>query len=119
MVASDGGIGSEHPRGTGTFPRVLGRFVREKKLFSLEEAVRKMTSMPAKRLKLADRGTIRPGAKADLVLFDPKTVTDRSTFEKPAELSVGIRYVMVNGELVWEDGKGTGKRPGRVLAPGR
>jgi N-acyl-D-amino-acid deacylase len=119
MVASDGGIGSEHPRGTGTFPRVLGRFVCEKKLFPLEEAVRKMTSMPAKRMKLADRGTIRPGAKADLVLFDPKTVIDRSTFEKPAELSEGIRYVLVNGELVWEDGKGTGKRPGRVLAPGR
>jgi N-acyl-D-amino-acid deacylase len=117
MVASDGGIGSEHPRGTGTFPRVLGRFVREKRLFSLAEAVRKMTSMPAKRLKLADRGAVRAGAKADLVLFDPKTVIDRSTFEKPAELSEGIRYVIVNGELVWEDGKATGKRPGRVLVP--
>ncbi|MEP7132491.1 MAG: D-aminoacylase [Acidobacteriota bacterium] len=115
MVASDGGIGSRHPRGTGTFPRVLGRFVREKGILSLPEAVRKMTSMPARRLKLADRGTLRPGARADLVLFDPARVTDRSTFAAPETLSEGIRLVMVNGETVWEDGKATGKRPGKVL----
>jgi len=115
MVASDGGIGSEHPRGAGTFPRVLGRFVREKKLFPLSEAIRKMTSMPAKRLGLADRGLVRAGAKADLVLFDPENVIDRSTFEKPDELSEGVRWVLVNGEPVWEDGKATGRRPGRVL----
>jgi N-acyl-D-amino-acid deacylase len=74
-----------------------------------------MTSLPARRLKLADRGTIRTGMKADLVLFDPKTVIDRSTFEKPRELADGIRMVLVNGEAVWEDGKATGARPGRVL----
>jgi len=115
MVASDGGIASEHPRGAGTFPRVLGRFVREKKVISLPEAIRKMTSMPARRLKLADRGAIRKGARADLVLFDPATVIDHSTFEKPEELSTGIRLVLVNGEPVWENGKATGKHPGRVL----
>jgi N-acyl-D-amino-acid deacylase len=115
MVASDGGIASEHPRGAGTFPKVLGRYVREKHWFTLTEAIRKMTSLPAKRVKLADRGVIRAGMKADLVLFDPKTVIDRSTFEKPQELSEGIRAVFVNGEAVWEKGKAPGARPGRVL----
>lgn len=115
MVASDGGIGSSHPRGTGTFPKVLGRYVREKRLFSLSEAIRKMTSLPARRLKLSDRGRIARGMKADLVLFDPITVVDRSTFEDPAVLSVGIRLVVVNGRPVWENGKSTGKAPGRVL----
>jgi N-acyl-D-amino-acid deacylase len=115
MVASDGGIASDHPRGAGTFPRVLGRFVREKHLFSLEEAIRKMTSLPAKRVGLTDRGTIAPGMKADLVLFDPATVIDRSTFEHPRELAQGIAWVAVNGEAVWETGKATGARPGRVL----
>jgi N-acyl-D-amino-acid deacylase len=115
MVGSDGGIDAAHPRGAGTFPKVLGRYAREKHWFSLPEAVRKMTSLPARRLKLADRGTIRTGMKADLVLFDPKTVIDRSTFEKPKELAEGIRMVFVNGEAVWEDGKATGARPGRVL----
>jgi N-acyl-D-amino-acid deacylase len=115
MVASDGGIDNDHPRGAGTFPRVLGRFVREKHLFTLPEAVRKMTSLPARRMKLGDRGRIAPGMKADLVLFDPKTVIDRSTFEEPRKLSVGIIRVYVNGELVWADGAVTGKLPGRVL----
>jgi N-acyl-D-aspartate/D-glutamate deacylase len=94
---------------------VLGRFVREKHLFSLEEAIRKMTSLPAKRVGLTDRGTIAPGMKADLVLFDPATVIDRSTFEKPRELAQGIAWVAVNGEVVWDNGKATGARPGRVL----
>ncbi|HYB54239.1 MAG TPA: D-aminoacylase [Thermoanaerobaculia bacterium] len=116
MVASDGGIGSEHPRGAGTFPKVLGRFVREQHLFSLPEAIRKMTSLPAARLKLSDRGRIAPGAIADLVLFDPATVVDRSTFAQPQLLSEGIRVVIVNGQTVWEDGRATGARPGRVLA---
>lgn len=116
MVASDGGIGSRHPRGAGTFPRVLGRFVREKKILSLAQAVQKMTSMPARRLKLPDRGSIRVGAMADLVLFDPATVLDRATFSDPTALSEGIRLVIVNGEAVWQDGKPTGKTPGRVLA---
>ena len=115
MVASDGGIGSDHPRGAGTFPRVLGRFVREKKLFPLEEAIRKMTSLPARRVSLTDRGKVAPGMKADLVLFDPATVIDRSSFEEPRKLAEGIVWVAVNGQAVWEDGKPTGARPGRVL----
>ena len=115
MVASDGGIGMRHPRAAGTFPRVLGVFVRERKWLTLPEAVRKMTSAPAARLKLADRGVIRAGAAADLVLFDPNRVADRATFAQPAELAVGIEKVFVNGEIVWEDGKATGAHPGRVL----
>ncbi|MDQ6891588.1 MAG: amidohydrolase family protein [Acidobacteriota bacterium] len=115
MIGSDGGINSEHPRGAGTFPRVLGRYVREQRLFSLPEAIRKMTSLPARRLKLADRGRIAPGMKADLVLFDPATVIDRSTFEDPAKLSIGIQMVWVNGEEVWKGDTTTGATPGRVL----
>jgi N-acyl-D-amino-acid deacylase len=115
MVASDGGVDNDHPRGAGTFPRVLGRFVREKHLFSLEEAVRKMTSLPAARMSLKDRGRIAPGMKADLVLFNPETVIDQSTFEEPRKLSEGIGLVIVNGEAVWSAGKPTGAKPGRVL----
>ena len=115
MVGSDGGIASDHPRGAGTYPRVLGRFVREKKLFTLPEAIRKMTSLPARRVGLTDRGRIAPGMKADLVLFDPATVIDRSTFEEPRKLSEGIVWVAVNGQAVWEGGKTSGARPGRVL----
>ena len=115
MVASDGGIGSHHPRGAGTFPRVLGVFVREKHWLTLPEAIRKMTSLPAQRLGWQDRGTIRAGAFADLVLFDPDTVIDRSTFAEPALTPAGIEKVFVNGVAVWSDGKATGKRPGRVL----
>jgi N-acyl-D-amino-acid deacylase len=116
MVASDGGINSGHPRGAGTFPRVLGRFVREKHWLTLPEAVRKMTSLPARRLGWEDRGTIRAGANADLVLFNPDTVIDNSTFAKPYELSTGIEKVFVNGQLVWSDNNPTGAKPGRVLA---
>lgn len=115
MVASDGGIGVLHPRGAGTYPRVLGRFVREKQWLTLPEAIRKMTSLPAQRLGWKDRGTIAEGAFADLVLFDPDTIIDRATFAKPAELPVGIEKVFVNGVLVWNHGKTTGARPGRVL----
>ena len=115
MVASDGGIGSRHPRGSGTFPKVLGRFVREQHWLMLAEAVRKMTSMPAKRLRLADRGLIRKGMKADLVIFDPKRVADRSTFKEPQLLSEGIERVFVNGEPVWESGKTTGLLPGQAI----
>jgi len=115
MVASDGGIGSRHPRGAGTFPRVLGRYVREKHWLSLPEAIRKMTSLPAQRLGWKDRGVLHEGAFADLVLFDPATVIDRSTFQKPFELPTGIEKVFVNGILVWDAGKPTGARPGRVL----
>jgi N-acyl-D-amino-acid deacylase len=115
MVSSDGGIGSRHPRGAGTFTRVLGRFVREQSWLSLEEAIRKMTSAPAKRLGLADRGMIGEGMKADLVIFDPKRVIDRSTFKEPLQLSEGMEQVFVNGEAVWENGKPTGRLPGAVL----
>lgn len=115
MVSSDGGIGGRHPRAAGTFPRVLGRFARAKGWFTLEEAVRKMTSMPAARLGLTDRGMIRKGMKADLVIFDPAKVIDRSTFKEPQLLSVGIERVFVNGEPVWEDGKTTNLFPGIVI----
>jgi N-acyl-D-amino-acid deacylase len=115
MVASDGGIGSRHPRGAGTFPRVLGLYVREKKWLSLPEAIHKMTSLPAQRLGWKDRGVLREGAFADLVLFNPATVIDRSTFQKPFEIPSGIEKVFVNGVLVWDAGKATGSRPGRVL----
>ncbi|MCL5288620.1 MAG: D-aminoacylase [Acidobacteria bacterium] len=115
MVSSDGGIGMKHPRGAGTFPKVLGRFVREKQWLTLPEAVRKMTSLPAWRLKLKDRGTIKKGNVADLVLFNPATVIDNSTFEEPMKLSTGIEKVWVNGMLVWDAGKATGARPGRVV----
>jgi len=115
MVASDGGINSEHPRGAGTFPRVLGVYVREKHWLTLPEAVRKMTSLPAKRLNWKDRGVIREGAFADLVLFNPDTVIDRSTYASPTALPTGIEKVFVNGVLVWDSGKPTGARPGLVL----
>jgi len=115
MVASDGGIGARHPRGAGTFTKVLGRFVREQHWLSLEEAIRKMTLAPAARLGLKDRGLIREGMKADLVVFDPKSVEDRSTFKEPTLLSKGVYHVFVNGQPVWEYGRTTGKLPGSVL----
>lgn len=117
MIASDGGIGSSHPRGAGAFPRVLARYVRERGLLTLPEAIRRMTSLPARRLKLSDRGSVRPGMKADLVLFDLASVADRSTFADPQRLAQGIRMVLVNGETVWEEERATGARPGRVLTP--
>jgi N-acyl-D-amino-acid deacylase len=115
MVASDGGIDSSHPRGAGTFPRVLGRFVREKHWLTLPDAVRKMTSLPAQRLGLRDRGSLRKGTFADLVLFDPETIIDRATFDKPLELPVGVKAVFVNGVQVWSDDRPTGSKPGRML----
>jgi len=114
MVSSDGGIGSRHPRGAGTFPRVLGRFVRESKWLALPEAIRKMTSFPAARFELKDRGLIRPGFKADLVLFDPNRIVDRATFQEPQLISAGVERVFVNGVEVW-NGKTTGNRPGKAL----
>ena len=115
MVSSDGGIEYRHPRGAGTFPRVLGRFVRERGWLTLEEAIRKMTSLPASRLGLKGRGTIAPGNVADLVLFDPRTVIDNATFLEPFKLSSGIDKVWVSGTLAWDRGKSTGALPGRVL----
>ena len=115
MVSSDGGIGSRHPRGTGTFTRVLGKFVRENKWLTLEEAVRKMTAMPAERLGLKDRGLIKRGMMADLVLFDANAATDNATFAEPQKLSTGVKSVFVNGLKVWDGEKSTGATAGMVL----
>jgi len=120
MVASDGeipvfGRGQPHPRSYGTFARVLGRYVREKGLLTLEEAVRKMTSLPATRVGLSGRGLVRPGMRADLVVFDPATIRDRATFEQPHAYAEGVSFLLVNGALVVDEGRLTGVRPGRVL----
>jgi dihydroorotase/N-acyl-D-amino-acid deacylase len=120
MVASDGrltrpGEGHPHPRWYGTFPRVLRVYVRERGLLTLEEAIRKMTALPADRLGLADRGRIAPGAAADLVILDPDTVADRATFENPHQYPVGIDWVIVNGRVAVEEGVYLDVRPGRVL----
>ncbi|MGH7519128.1 MAG: N-acyl-D-amino-acid deacylase family protein [Gemmatimonadales bacterium] len=118
-VCSDGASGGGHPRGWGAFPRVLGRFVRERRLLSLEEAVRKMTSLSAAHMGIRDRGAIAPGMRADLVLFDPKTVLDRSTPENPMAPAAGIVRVWTNGVEVYRDGRATGARPGQVLRRAR
>lgn len=117
MIGSDGlpHDASPHPRLWGTFPRVLGHYSRDLGLFPLEVAVHKMTGLPAARFGLHGRGCIRPGAHADLVLFDPATVIDSATFEAPVQPAAGIHRVMVNGTTVWRDGQETGERPGRVL----
>jgi len=117
MVGSDGLLtgGMPNPRSYGTFPYILGQFVREEDLLSLEDAVRKMTYMPAQRLGLSDRGVLRDGMKADLVIFDPNTVGARATFEDPKQYPEGIDYVIVNGRLVIDGGVHTGALPGRAL----
>jgi N-acyl-D-amino-acid deacylase len=117
MIGSDGLPHDEHPhpRLWGTFPRVLGHYARDVGLFSLEEAVRRMTSLPAGQFGLGGRGTLRPGAYADLVLFDPAKIADRATFEQPKTPATGIICVIVNGRTVWRDGHATGERPGRTL----
>jgi dihydroorotase/N-acyl-D-amino-acid deacylase len=104
-----------HPRAWGSAARILGKYVREEKLLSLEEAVRKMTSLPAQRMRLWDRGVVRPGAFADLVVFDAATIRDRATFEQPKQYAEGVRYVLVNGQLVVDGGQITTARPGRAL----
>lgn len=109
--------GHPHPRYYGTFPRVLGRYVRQEKLLTLEEAVRKLTSANAAKIHLYDRGLVRPGQWADLTVFDPRTVIDRATFEKPHQYPVGIETVIVNGTLVLDRGRPTGARPGVTLRP--
>jgi len=117
MIGSDGlpNDSFPHPRLWGTFPRVLGLYSREQKLFSLGEAVRKMTSLPAQRFGLTNRGWIREGYSADLVLFDPETVNDAATFEEPKQPAVGIEAVWVNGVLSYRDRKCIG-RAGKFLA---
>ncbi len=105
-----------HPRMFGTFPRVLGHYARERQLFSLEEAVRRMTSLPASRLKWKDRGVLREGAWADITVFDSQTILDRATFEEPKQYPVGIDYVLVNGQVVIEHGRYTGAKPGIFIS---
>jgi N-acyl-D-aspartate/D-glutamate deacylase len=107
--------GRPHPRFYGTFPRILGAYVREQKVISLPDAIRKMTSLPAQITGLSDRGVLRPGMAADITIFDPKTVSDRATFEQPSQYPIGIEYVIVNGTVVIERGTHTGALPGRVL----
>jgi len=107
--------GKPHPRAFGAFPRVLGHYVRERKVVGLSEAIRKMTFLPARRLGLEDRGIVRRGAYADLVLFDPDRIADRATYEEPLQPPVGIKGVWVNGRMVARDGELTGALPGRVL----
>ncbi len=120
MIASDGevpifGKASPHPRSYGTFARVLAVYVHDKKLLTLEEAVRKMTSLPAWRLGLPDRGILRPGMKADVTVFDPERVRDKATFDNPHQYAEGFAYVVVNGQVIYEKGAMTSARPGRVL----
>jgi N-acyl-D-amino-acid deacylase len=116
-LATDGPLAAygNHPRAFGTFPRILGRYVREEHLLRLEEAIRKMTSQPAHRAGLADRGLLRPGMAADVVAFDPATIRDVATYESPRQYAIGIRHVFVNGRPVVRDGRITDERPGRVL----
>ena len=108
-------VGLTHPRAYGNFPRLLGYYVRERKVMPLEEAVRKASSAVATRLSLTDRGVLKTGLKADIVIFDPNTITDHATFEKPHQLSTGMRDVFVNGVAVLRDGKHTGAKPGVVV----
>ena len=125
MISSDGeipvfGEGILHPRSYGTYPRVLGRYVREKGLLRLEDAVRKMTSLPAQRVGQFDRGLLRPGMKADITIFDEQRIIDRAEFGRPHQYAEGVLFVIVNGELVLDDGQITEARPGQVLyGPGR
>ncbi|MCH8025646.1 MAG: D-aminoacylase [Chloroflexi bacterium] len=119
MIGSDGipsPTGKPHPRLYGTFPRVLGHYVREEGLLSLEEAVRRMTSLPAATFRLADRGEIKPNNWADLVIFDPEQIADTATYDDPRRYPAGIGYVLVNGEVVVENGEPSGAAGGQVLA---
>jgi dihydroorotase/N-acyl-D-amino-acid deacylase len=116
-MAEDGPLSDSrsHPRAWGTYPRILGKYVRDEKLLTLEEAIRKMTSRPAARVGLSDRGLLRPGMKAEVVVFDPATIQDKATFEDPNHYSVGMMTVLVNGRAVVANGRITAERPGRAL----
>jgi dihydroorotase/N-acyl-D-amino-acid deacylase len=116
-TAPDGLLAQEHPhpRAYGTFPRILRKYVREEKKLSLEEAIRKFTALPAQRMRLTDRGVLKMGMFADVVVFDPQTITDRATFERPNQLSEGMQFVLVNGIPVIDGGQATGALPGKVL----
>jgi N-acyl-D-aspartate/D-glutamate deacylase len=120
MIASDGevpifGKASPHPRSYGTFVRVLGRYVRDRRVIPLAEAVRKMTSFPAQRVGLLDRGVLRPGMKADIAIWDASAIGDRATFAQPHQYAAGVHTVIVNGQVVFENGAMTPARSGRVL----
>jgi N-acyl-D-amino-acid deacylase len=108
-------VGNPHPRNFGTFPRVLGKYVRQQNLLSLEDAVRKMTSLNANKVGLRDRGLIKIGFAADIVIFDADTIIDKSTYTAPFVYPLGIPYVVVNGQLTVKDGQHTGARAGRSL----
>ena len=116
-ASPEGLLGQEHPhpRGYGTFPRILRKYVREEKKLTLEGAIRKFSALPAQRLRLTDRGVLKTGMWADVVVFDPATIHDVATFENPNQLAQGMEYVLVNGEPVIDEGKMTGKLPGKVL----
>jgi len=116
-TAPDGLLGQEHPhpRAYGTFPRILRKYVREEKKLRLEDAIRKFSALPAQRMRLSDRGVLKAGLWADVVVFDPQTITDRATFESPNQLSEGMQYVLVNGVPVIDNGKPTNALPGKVL----
>jgi N-acyl-D-amino-acid deacylase len=111
---------STHPRAYGNFARLLGKYVREEKVISLAEAVRRLSGLPASNLELKDRGFLQEGMFADVVIFDPNTIADVGTYEKPQQYSVGVKHVFVNGVQVLRDGEHTGARPGRALwGPGK
>ncbi len=119
-IGSDGplgvfGEGAPHPRQYGTFARVLGHYVRERHVLTLEDAIRKMSSLTAQRLGLRERGLLVQGYYADIAVFDPDEVGDRATFEQPHQYAVGMKYVLVNGQVVVANGRHTGNRPGRIL----
>ena len=123
MFASDASIrvfgeGAPHPRGYGTNARVLGKYVREEKILSLEEAIRRMTSLPAQKFQLKDRGLLKEGMDADIVVFDENEVSDKSTYENPHQYSTGFKFVLVNGKLTVDNGKHTGMRAGKALYNG-
>ncbi len=115
--ANDGPLAGakSHPRGWGSYPRILGRYIRDEKLLSLEQAIQKMTGMPAKRVGLVDRGLLREGMFADVVVFDPQKIIDRATFEMPNQHPEGVKFVIVNGQLSVDDGKRTAALAGRPL----
>ena len=120
MFASDASIrvwqqGKPHPRGYGTNARILGKYVREEKLISLEEAIRRMTSLPAQKFKLKSRGLLKEGMAADIVVFDAGAVADLSTFDQPHQYSTGFKYVLVNGSITLDAGKHNGTRNGAVI----
>ena len=104
-----------HPRAYGNFARLLGKYVRDEKVISLAEAIRRLTSLPAENLKIKNRGRLEPGYFADIVIFDPKTIQDHATFEKPHQYATGVRDMFVNGVQVLKDGEHTGAKPGQVV----